>query len=677
VILYEIATAQHPFGKFVPGDEASGQPKLVPVRHDRRPDGMPELNMRSALTYGKETSAEPPRFSDLLVGEQPPYLSELEGIAHRAMHPDPAQRLQSASELREAVLMSRARAERERLGVLRRQMRESTELTKASWRQFNVASKIDPAQWTSMHQLIGRLREMRESWHQGVEELVIRLKEVTKYENIPAARRMIAEISWERLIDGGDRMAEAVRQSLIRRIRENDVPVREEGTLTFGGLLDGEAGIALSFRDLEARAGISREASSTAQARIYSLNRERDAEGHEMGSYRRGELVQEGRWSDLQGNLRLSAGYYVMELEVPGYHSDPVPLHVRPQAVYNYLVDGQSMIVPVELVREGRLNSGLTLVQGGRSTTGYDFYQDGIPSNVYSFPTHEIELPTFAISRKPVTVGDYQEFIESMLAEGRIDEVRTYLPRKNTPPQRISRDLFRDTWRVYREEGLRAAFEHFLNRQRGYSYYWKVRPQGFGPWKQYRLTDPSSHADPNGDPILESQPISAITYHAAEAYAAWRSEREGRVYDLPTAEEKEKVDRNSFPWNFPWGYDFAPFHLISRLAFSGELKATTYPQPVGKHLMDQRYYRDQTLYGTVDNLGNVREFTSSQGEPEYVVLSGGSVRVPYGPFYYPASRNYAHRRNAVDDSVGAFRLVLRFGRPRPQDHSAEPPPVQE
>ncbi|MCC6273850.1 MAG: SUMF1/EgtB/PvdO family nonheme iron enzyme, partial [Deltaproteobacteria bacterium] len=676
VILYEMATGLHPLGLFRPGDVTRGEPRLIPIRHDEHPQGQTKINPRSVLLYGQDPSLDPPSFRDILIGTHPDYLYELESIARKAMDPDPMQRFQNAAELREAVLMARARSDREALNHLRERMREAEALTKASWMRFNVASRIDPAHWTRMHQMIWSLRQDRESWHQGVEDLVTRLSEVMKYDRSSAARRMIAELSWERLVDGGDRMPRSVRRALARRIQANDFPLKPDGGPMFSSLLNGTTPLALRLSRLSDGEPLNPELEGRARLRVLRIRRETDARGVELGTFREGETVAEGTLMDWNQSLGLGAGYYVLELSAPGYAPMRVPLRVSYQDVQRGVIEGRFLDVPIEMVPEAEFGPDMALVQGGRSFTGFDFYEDGMPSNVYSFPMHEIELPTFAISRKPVTVGEYIPFIEHLVAEGRIEEARGFMPRKNVPPQRISRDLFRDTWRVYREEGLRAAFEHFINRQRGNHYYWRLRPEGFGPWKRYRLMEPTEHLDPNGDPILKDQPISAISRLAAEAFLRWESERQGREYSLPTAEEKEKVDRNAFPWNFPWGYDFAPFYLISRLAFSGELKNSTYPQPVGKHVMDQSLYRDFSIYGTVDNLGNVREYTASHGEPGYVVLSGGSVRVPYGPFYYPASRNYAHRETAVDDSVGAFRRVQRFGRPQPRDLSPEAPPVR-
>ncbi|MFO1463789.1 MAG: bifunctional serine/threonine-protein kinase/formylglycine-generating enzyme family protein [bacterium] len=676
VILYEMATGLHPFGLYRPGDVFRGEPRLVPLRHGDHPEGQTKINPRSIFSYGIDPSLDPPPFRDILSGEHPEYLFELEGIARRAMHPDPLQRFQSAGELREAVLMARAKSDRESLDRLRDRMREAEGRLKSSWKNFNVASRIDPANWTKMHQMIVALRQDRESWHQGIEDLVTRLTGVMKYDDSLQARRMIAELSWERLVDGGDRMSLSVQEALARRIRENDFPIDPEGKTNFSALLTGRARMNFQLRILENGEDLARDLADRTQVRVLEIVREKDSRGTELGNYREGGVLVQGDLKSINGEMSLPHGYYVVELKTEGFAPVRLPLRVTRRDVFRDLVADKPLELPLEMVPQGDMGPGMVLVEGGRSFTGRDFYEDGMPSDIYSFPMHEIELATFAISRSPVTVGEYIPFIESLLEQGRIDEARLFSPRKTTPPQKISRDLLRDTWRVYREEGLRAAFEHFLNRQRGNTYNWKIRPEGFGPWKRYRLLDPTTHTDANGDPIMLEQPISAISRKAAEAYLAWLSEREGREYSLPTAEEKEKVDRNSFPWNFPWGYDFAPFYLISRLAFSGDLLNATYPQPVGKHVMDQKLYRDFSIYGTLDNLGNVREYTASNGEPTYVVLSGGSVRVPYGPFYYPASRNYAHRETTVDDSVGAFRRVLRFGRPQPRDMTPETPPVR-
>lgn len=326
----------------------------------------------------------------------------------------------------------------------------------------------------------------------------------------------------------------------------------------------------------------------------------------------------------------------------------------------------------IELVPEAHVAPGMLVVHRGRATIGHDFFNDGPPSNVYSQPVREMDLPTFAISRDPVTVGDYIPFIQSLLAEGRIEEARQYLPRMSRPPQKLSKSLIAETRRVFGQNGWKAAIENLATSLSGTVYLWRIKSEGRGKNLRYTLEDPlvrpqapetqGSAEKPapkvvteDRDPVYLDQPITSITYHAAEAFTRWRSQRDGRPYRISTIEEYEKVARNSFPWTYPWGYDFDPTFVISRLLFDNVSSA--FVQPLAKHLWGDSYYRDLSIYGVRDVIGNARKFTSSQIEENTVMLGGGGAGVPYGPFYLPSTRNYGMYRSSIVPGIGTFYLV--------------------
>ncbi|HEX5034279.1 MAG TPA: serine/threonine-protein kinase, partial [bacterium] len=149
VVLYETATGVHPFGEFRPGDKAKGEPSLMPVWDRIGRTLYHKIPEAAALLMSAEQGLDPPAFRQVLVGDFPPYLSEIESIARKAMHFNPEERYQSAAELREAVLMARARADRESLNELKRaRLSLQREVTDAwDWRRFNVLSQIDPTEW--------------------------------------------------------------------------------------------------------------------------------------------------------------------------------------------------------------------------------------------------------------------------------------------------------------------------------------------------------------------------------------------------------------------------------------------------------------------------------------------------------------------------------------------------
>jgi hypothetical protein len=104
------------------------------------------------------------------------------------------------------------------------------------------------------------------------------------------------------------------------------------------------------------------------------------------------------------------------------------------------------------------------------------------------------------------------------------------------------------------------------------------------------------------------------------------------------------------------------------LAFGGDFLKNAHVQPVGRHPMGPEHYRDfNRVYHIWDGLGNARGYTSDEGEHDTVMITSGSVRVPYGPLYLPSARWYAHRRGQKDDAVGAFRRVIDLPLKKPND----------
>ena len=121
----------------------------------------------------------------------------------------------------------------------------------------------------------------------------------------------------------------------------------------------------------------------------------------------------------------------------------------------------------------------------------------------------------------------------------------------------------------------------------------------------------------------EQWPVSNVTLEDVNAFADWRSKRDGTSYRLPTEEEWEFAARSGVSTNlFPWGDSWDP-----KYANLG----TKVIRPVGS------FPDGKNKWGAVDLIGNVWEWTSSkivlyQGNPnkipaeqlEWVVIRGGS-----------------------------------------------------
>lgn len=125
-------------------------------------------------------------------------------------------------------------------------------------------------------------------------------------------------------------------------------------------------------------------------------------------------------------------------------------------------------------------------------------------------------------------------------------------------------------------------------------------------------------------PAAQDQwPVSGVSLDDAQAFASWRSKRDGVEYRLPTEEEWEYAARsgnseNLYPWGKKWIEGYANMGAKS-------------PVPVGS------YPKGATTLGMHDMIGNVWEWTSSKasiypgntkkkletGIEDYFVIRGG------------------------------------------------------
>jgi len=122
----------------------------------------------------------------------------------------------------------------------------------------------------------------------------------------------------------------------------------------------------------------------------------------------------------------------------------------------------------------------------------------------------------------------------------------------------------------------------------------------------------------------EKWPVVSVSFQDAQAFAAWRSKRDGLTYRLPTEEEWEYAARGGsknylYPWGNTWRDDRANVG-------SSSLK------PIGS------YPLGASVWGMLDLIGNAQEWTSSKmslysgnnklkledEEREYIVVRGGS-----------------------------------------------------
>jgi formylglycine-generating enzyme required for sulfatase activity len=175
-----------------------------------------------------------------------------------------------------------------------------------------------------------------------------------------------------------------------------------------------------------------------------------------------------------------------------------------------------------------------------------------------------------------------------------------------------------------------------------------------------RKYQPPSHWS-GSEPVAgqEQWPVVNVSPRDAEAFAGWRSSRDGVTYRLPTEEEWEYAARSGGVYKFyPWGDRWEDGRAVVK-----DIDA----KPVGS------YPEGANRWGVVDLIGNVWEWTSSKGSlyqgnsaggipaayKEWVVARGGSFSSDPNDNRIPISATY---RDWFDPSLRYRSFGFRLAR---------------
>ena len=237
----------------------------------------------------------------------------------------------------------------------------------------------------------------------------------------------------------------------------------------------------------------------------------------------------------------------------------------------------------VRLLPTGAIPDECVYVPAGPAWFGAQNVELGAP------PRARVVVHGFAISQTPVTLVDYAEFLNALVDAGDVHRAI-----------RHARDP--ETWR----QGADQRFH----------------PTDYG-----------------------GNPVTGVTWRDAAAYCAWRSERDGRPWRLPTAEEWEKAGRGADGRAYPWGDAWDS--TLCRCANSPEGGAAS---AVGND-------SDESPYGVQDMAGGVREWTGSEHprDSRQRVTKGGGFLSPRAECHL-AARRYVKLDRAAPDL--GFRLAL-------------------
>ncbi len=154
-------------------------------------------------------------------------------------------------------------------------------------------------------------------------------------------------------------------------------------------------------------------------------------------------------------------------------------------------------------------------------------------------------------------------------------------------------------------------------------------------------------------------PVCYVSFYDAEAYAAWKSEKTGKNYRLPTEQEWEKAAGWDPMLEKLWTYGFHRDSIDTTWANYDQ----AYPDPTYPDTTEVGYFNGvnaqtnhaQSYYGCYDMSGNLWEWTSSIHSGENRVRRGGGWGGVAGDcgvagryYYAPSARN----------SIIGFRLLL-------------------
>jgi eukaryotic-like serine/threonine-protein kinase len=250
-------------------------------------------------------------------------------------------------------------------------------------------------------------------------------------------------------------------------------------------------------------------------------------------------------------------GSYLLVLDHPERKAVHVPVLVE---------RGRQVSLSVRLPRASELEDGFVYVPGGEYISGGD------PESFDPRAPRRRHVDAFFCAKLPVTFGDYLEWLNELHADDPDEAARR-------APQ--TRDADGMLVRFDEDRGLWVPDEILIEGSAR-----KMYPIGEG--HEYDL------------------PVVGVSVFDAEAYCAWRGERDGRDYRLPSVDELEKAARGVDKRYFPWGNRFDATFCKMR----SSRPEMSQLEPVGV------FVDDVSPYGVRDLAGGVRDWCQATGDDQ-------------------------------------------------------------
>ena len=277
-----------------------------------------------------------------------------------------------------------------------------------------------------------------------------------------------------------------------------------------------------------------------------------------------------------QGNqidVDLPIGSYLLKLSAKNRYVTSYPFALERSSNWVPIPPGKEVPHPVSLPLLDSLLPWERYVPAGW------FYCGGDPETPNSPPERRVWVNSFSISEAPVTHREYLLFLNTLSAEGRLDEALRWAPREQANEDGAGALRYQLT-----EEGQVTYFSH-----------------------------------PLGDTQL-NYPVVSVSWYSACAYAEWLSTQTHKEWRLPLELEFEKSARGVDRRFFPWGNDFDPSFCIMM---------DSHPEELEFHPVKAKTH-DRSVYGVWDCAGNIREWCLDTYYAEGAPLEGGRARFPTG-----------------------------------------------